>query len=148
MWLVAHDRCWTEDRLDKRGLPHPERCPLCDQGEEDIHHLLVGCVFAKQFWFQLLQYTGLAALAPEPSDISFDEWWAKVEPMVSGDNRAGLNSLIILGGWTIWKHRNACVFKGASPNVAAALNLAKVEAQMWGVAGAKGLSQLTVRGVG
>jgi hypothetical protein len=60
--------------------------------------------------------------------------------MVLGDNRADLNSLIILGVWTIWKHWNACVFKGGCPNVVVALNLAKVEAQLWGMAGAKGLS--------
>jgi len=28
MWLVAHDWCWTADRLARRGLPHPEQCPL------------------------------------------------------------------------------------------------------------------------
>jgi hypothetical protein len=26
--LVAHDRCWTADRLAKRGLPHPQFCTL------------------------------------------------------------------------------------------------------------------------
>jgi hypothetical protein len=26
MWLVAHNRCWTADRLAKRGLPHHDRC--------------------------------------------------------------------------------------------------------------------------
>ena len=26
MWLVAHNRCWTADRLARRGLPHPDRC--------------------------------------------------------------------------------------------------------------------------
>jgi len=31
MWLVAHDRCWTADRLATKGLPHPEHCLLCDQ---------------------------------------------------------------------------------------------------------------------
>jgi hypothetical protein len=30
MWIVAHDRCWTADRLARRGLPHPESCPMCD----------------------------------------------------------------------------------------------------------------------
>jgi hypothetical protein len=49
MWLVAHQRCWTADRLAKRGLPHPDCCPLCDQEEENIQHLLVGCVFARDF---------------------------------------------------------------------------------------------------
>jgi hypothetical protein len=42
MWLVAHDRCWIADRLTRRNLPHPDKCPLCDQ-EETINHLLVSC---------------------------------------------------------------------------------------------------------
>ena len=53
MWLVAHDWCWTADRLARRGLPHPEQCLLCDQEEEAINHLLVSCVFTRQFWFFL-----------------------------------------------------------------------------------------------
>jgi len=101
MWLVAHRRCWTADRLARRNLPHPARCPLCDQVEEDIQHLLVGCVFARQFWFDLLRQVGLAVLAPQPCDTSFDEWWSKADQSVTGDMRKGLNSLIILGSWTI-----------------------------------------------
>jgi hypothetical protein len=49
MWLVAHNRCWTADRLARRGLPHPDRCLLCDQEKENIQHLLIGCLFARQF---------------------------------------------------------------------------------------------------
>jgi hypothetical protein len=33
----------------------------------------------------------------------------------------GLNSLVILGAWSIWRHRNDCVFNGATPNVNLAL---------------------------
>jgi hypothetical protein len=46
LWLVAHNRCWTADRLQKRGLNHPPRCPLCDQEPETINHLLVSCTFS------------------------------------------------------------------------------------------------------
>jgi hypothetical protein len=113
MWLVAHQRCWTADWLAKRGLPHPDFCPLCDQEEENIQHLLVGCVFAREFWFQLLQFVGLAALAPQPSD-SFADWWEKVEGLVCDELRAGLNSLVILSSWTIWKLRNDCLQWGFS----------------------------------
>jgi hypothetical protein len=28
LWLVANKRCWTADRLAKRGLDHPARCLL------------------------------------------------------------------------------------------------------------------------
>ena len=148
MWLVAHRRCWTADRLARRNLPHPAHCPLCDQVEEDIQHLLVGCVFARQFWFDLLRQVGLAVLAPQPCDTSFDEWWSKADQSVTGDMRKGLNSLIILGSWTIWRHRNDCVFNGATPSIAAALVMAKDEAHLWSMSGAKGLSLLTTMGVG
>jgi hypothetical protein len=121
---------------------------LCDQEEENIQHLLVGCVFARDFWFHLLHFVGLAAVAPQPTDSSFSVWWEKVEKQVCDELRPGLNSLIILGCWTIWKHRNDCIFNGASPRVATALALAKDEAQMWSSAGAKGLSLLTIREVG
>ena len=62
MWLVAHNRCWTADRLAKRGLPHPERCPLCDQAEETISRLLVGVVFARQVWASIFQLLGIVQL--------------------------------------------------------------------------------------
>jgi hypothetical protein len=50
IWLVEHDRCWTADRLARRGLDCLEQCPLCDQQPETINHLLASCVFARQFW--------------------------------------------------------------------------------------------------
>ena len=50
--------------------------------------------------------------------------------------RKGLNSLIILGAWTLWNHRNKCVFDGASPNLGRALLLTGEELQSWGLAGA------------
>ena len=28
MWLVAHNPCWTADRLARRGLPHPDRVTM------------------------------------------------------------------------------------------------------------------------
>ena len=32
-WTAIRDRCWTSDRLARRGLPHQDKCPLCDQEE-------------------------------------------------------------------------------------------------------------------
>ncbi|GJN07886.1 hypothetical protein PR202_ga25756 [Eleusine coracana subsp. coracana] len=36
LWLVVRNRCWTADRLQRRGLPHPTACVLCDQEAEDV----------------------------------------------------------------------------------------------------------------
>ena len=70
----------------------------------------------------------------------------KAEAAVDGDRRKGLNTLITLGAWTIWRHRNDCVFNGATPRLDTALLLAKEEAELWCLAGAKGLSLLTAKG--
>jgi len=94
----------------------------------------------------LFQRFGLTALAPQPQDICFDDWWEKVEASVAGDLRQGLNSLVILGAWSIWRHRNNCVFNRASPSVAAAIALAFEEAHLWSLAGARGLTLLAIQG--
>lgn len=36
VWLACQDRCWTGERLARRGLQHPPRCPLCDQSTETM----------------------------------------------------------------------------------------------------------------
>jgi hypothetical protein len=144
MWLVAHNKCWTADRLAHCGLPHPEYCPLCDQDEETIDHLLVHCVFAREFWFNLFRQVGLQILSPQPTELSFHAWWEKASSSTTkGLLRQGVNSLIILRAWTIWNHRNGCVFDGAAPNLAGAMILAGEERCLWSMAGARGLSFLT-----
>jgi hypothetical protein len=71
-----------------------------------------------------------------------------VDARVSVEERKGINPLIILGAWSIWKHRNSCVFNGVSPSAAAVLNLARDEAHLWSLAGAKGLAFLSIREAG
>jgi hypothetical protein len=143
IWLVEHDRCWTADKLAKRGLDHPEHCPLCDQQPETISHLLVSCVFARQVWAGLLQPVGLVTLVPQPTEASFESWWRASSLQVQDEQqRKGFNSLVVLGAWVIWKHRNRCVFDGLAPCVSAALPAAREQALIWTVAGARCLSLL------
>jgi hypothetical protein len=116
---------------------------LCDQEEETIHQLLVTCVFARQFWPDLWQRVSLPGLSPEPSKISFDEWWGRVISSAPSTIKRELNSLFLLGAWTLWRHRNDCVFNGVSPRLSTALAMAREEAWAWCMAGARGLSLLT-----
>jgi hypothetical protein len=55
-------------------------------------------------------------------------------------SQAGLNSIVILGAWCLWKHRNDCVFNGMSPNLSAALAMDGNDIMLWELAGANGLS--------
>ena len=115
IWLAIRNRCWTADRLQKRGLPHPALCPLCDQEGETAQHILTSCVFARQFWSSILQSLNLSSLVPNRRAKSFAEWWRISWRKVPKQNRKGFNSLVILGAWILWKHRNSCVFDGSDP---------------------------------
>jgi hypothetical protein len=59
---------------------------------------------------------------------------------LSTDARRGFNTLVVLGAWTIWKTRNDAVFNGVAPKDDRALLLAREQAELWMLAGAKGLS--------
>jgi hypothetical protein len=148
MWLVACKRCWTADRLARRKIPHPESCPICDQVEESIDHLLVACVFSRQFWFTMLQQVDLHMLALQLNDHFFDSWWERTSEAASGLKKEGINSLIILGSWTLWNHRNRCVFVGEAPSMTRALMLVAEDHKIWSLAGARGLNLLTAPGLG
>ena len=137
MWLAIRNRCWTADRLQKRGLPHPERCPPCDQEEETAQHIHTSYVFARQYWYAVLQPLNMVRLTPTRS-VAFADWWMRAEKKLL----KGFHTYCILGAWTLWKHRNACVFGGASPDLQAAIQAFKDEANLWKFAGAKGLSSL------
>ena len=52
----------------------------------------------------------------------------------------GFNTLVVLGAWTIWRTRNDVVFDRIAPSVDRALLLGRDEAELWMLAGAKGLS--------
>jgi hypothetical protein len=145
IWLVFHNRVWTADRLAKRNLPHPDACPLCDQEDETINHLLVGCVFARQVWSLVLQQLRLLQLAPQPSVTCFSGWWKRSIAAVPKEARKGLNTLIILVAWEIWKHRNTCVFDNKRPSVQEVITAISLEGGLWCSAGASKLQELVVR---
>ena len=63
--------------LQKRGLPHPDHCLLCDQEQETVQHILPAFVFARQFWFAILQSLNLVALVPNRRTTSLMDWWKK-----------------------------------------------------------------------
>jgi hypothetical protein len=96
-------------------------------------------VFAREFWFVLLRKVGLQASSPQQDEPSFDEWWAKAESRMDDSHKKELNSLIILGAWTIWNDRNRCIFY-STPNLAGALLLASEEQRYWSLAKAQGSS--------
>ena len=71
------------------------------------------------------------------------QWWKGYNDQLQQIAKKGFNSLIILVLWSIWNHRNRCVFDGLSPNLETAIRRAKEERELWELAGAKSLALLT-----
>ncbi|GJN34915.1 hypothetical protein PR202_gb23624 [Eleusine coracana subsp. coracana] len=144
LWLAIRNRCWTTDRLARRNLLHPAECPLCDQEDETVQHLLTSCVFARQFWFKLLEPLGLQDRISSTNTGSFTDWWRKTIKKVPKNKRKGANTLIILAAWYLWKHRNACVFEGARSNINVLLREFNDEHHLWCLERARGLCTLMI----
>jgi hypothetical protein len=85
--------------------------------------------------------------SPQPSKTSFFDWWNRAATLVDQPLKKGLNSLIILGAWTLWRHHNDCVFNAASPRLSAVMAMAREEAWKWRLAGANGVTLLVNQAV-
>ncbi|XP_074301438.1 uncharacterized protein LOC141632827 [Silene latifolia] len=48
IWLVAHQRLLTQDRLMRMQIAARNRCLLCDADEENIEHLFFQCSYSKR----------------------------------------------------------------------------------------------------
>jgi hypothetical protein len=79
-------------------------------------------------------------------------WWEKLKRWNGGAEavsscrglpKKGLNSLITLGLWTLWNHKNGCVFDRAMPSLEGAIRRAEEEIIIWNFAGAKHLALIT-----
>lgn len=131
-WLALRNRCWTSDRLARRGLPHQDACPLCDQHEESIQHLLLGCVFAKQVWLWMGRITDRHEFAPQNGE-SLGKWCSRQDRTTV--DRKVTRAKCLLGMWMLWKHRNDVVFNGATPSLAATMHKIREEGRLWAKAG-------------
>ena len=96
--------------------------------------------FSRQVWFIVLQGFGLQDLAPQVVELSFDDWLANISKRVSGQGQKGLNSIIILGAWSLWNHRNHCVFDGINPSLSSIISVINEKLLQWSFAGARGVS--------
>lgn len=72
-WLALKNRCWTSDRLARRGLPHHSACPLCDQEPETLNHVPLTCVFVRTVWAAVGEALGKLAWEPSHED-ELGEW--------------------------------------------------------------------------
>ena len=144
-WLVTQNRIWTADRLQQRGWPNCDRCPLCNQVQESAAHLLFKCRFSTRVWNEVFAWLGLNI--PTTPWLQFNtvkSWWDALLTNNSQPTKA-LSSLLLLVGWELWKERNARVFRNKAAPLAIIMRCIKEEVSIWAIAGAKHLRSVMPR---
>ncbi|XP_044456570.1 uncharacterized protein [Triticum aestivum] len=132
-WLVRLDRCWMADRLARRGLQHPTRCPLCDQAPRPCTTSSSPAPSPGRSGTRCCT-SSVSCVSPN-SESSLSDWWQMARQFTPKPMRKGIASATLLVPWMIWKHRNDCVFNRGRPSANDLLTKIKDEAALWARAG-------------
>jgi hypothetical protein len=84
------------------------------------------CVFAKEVWLAVEQWTDHLVQIPNPG-VGLLQWWNRTTKSQPNDRRPWLISLLIYPVWNIWKERNRRIFEGKSTPAYEVLRLIKEE---------------------
>ena len=129
--LATRNRCWTSNRLARRGLPHQAACPLCDQHEESINHLLLHCIHAREVWAKILPALGMGHAEPRMEE-SLMEWCTRNGLDRLPRRRAKtVRATCLLVMWELWKHRNGVMFDAKTPCPRAVPHKIASECVLW-----------------
>ena len=103
IWLIIHNRVWTADRLQRRGWPNCNLCPLCKQVQETAAHLLFQCRFTVRVWTEIKTWLGLHDIDPSDWRLvpSVEVCWDMVAHK-RGHSRMVRSTLMMLVAWEIW----------------------------------------------
>jgi hypothetical protein len=129
-WLALRNRCWTAERLARRGLPTHALCPLCDSAIETMDHLSLQCPYAIQVWMPACQRLQLGVLPPTPQS-TLATWWPAAVANLPGRDSKHANSFIMLTIRFLWLERNARVFDGARATAVSVLSGVLDEWALW-----------------
>lgn len=141
VWLAIRQRIWTADRRQRCGLQDSAECILCDQEMESPVHLFVNCSYSKQVWHIILSAVHLSA-PPTPA-IDILDWWLELRHGHNGLKQRGIDSMVQLILWCLWKERNTRVFEGAAGrSVSDMVHHIWSEGLTWISAGAKWMATL------
>ena len=135
MWLFIHRRVWIADRLQRRGLPQPDRCSFCGTVGENAQHLFMGCAVVNIIWGQILSWANLRKAMPSVQD-NLREWWVHTRGSFTGATRRKLDTVIVLVAWKVWRERNRRVFDKILKPTNVLIEHIKNEAKQWNLASA------------
>lgn len=124
MWLVLHERLPTLEELRHRGIQLNSNCTWCNNGVEDIDHLLWNCTLAKLCWKVLEQWFEIRVT----NIRNTRDFFLSASKIKDGE---GLQTCISATMWTIWLTRNKLLFNNTRSTTRAIEGAIKSLAWEW-----------------
>lgn len=130
-WLAWKNRIKSAVFLQILGILGPSAstsCSFCNSALESAQHILLHCPFSWSIWSHVLFEWRLQWCIPD-SVADVLNWWMGVKFKSPLRNFWRAIPLVVL--WSLWKHRNECVFTNASPNPDKLWDLIKFRLAFW-----------------
>lgn len=110
VWLAAQHRFGTSDHCARHRLQdQPPLCYTCLQEKDNVEHIPVQCVYAREVWHYCLDELWLNVQCPTTQDTLIPRW-LHARTNFSKAKKRGFDSLVIATAWSLWKQKNARVF--------------------------------------
>ncbi|CAL5330043.1 unnamed protein product [Camellia sinensis] len=103
-------------------------CVFCQNEIETVDHILLFCPFVWRLWSNIVKWWGLQWVL-SGSVNGLLQWWFGCKMKKLEKKIWAVIPLAIL--WSIWKHRNDCVFSDIQPNWEELCDIVKVRVAMW-----------------
>ena len=129
-WLALHGKICSKQKLAIMNIiPLSDvLCPLCNDLPENSDHLLLHCSFTRTVWMWWLNIWNLSWVFPHQLSEAFDQWICfNGNPFF----RKIWNAIFSIVIWTIWKERNARIFRNVSCSISQLQELVLVRLLWW-----------------
>jgi len=126
LWQLCHNSLPTRGTLLRRGLQLDPTCPACLHDIEDTDHIFLHCPMVRQTWDLAAMHHWLPILPAFSSDLSIRDHLHDL-----ANQKSPHLARIALLLWSIWKSRNALIFKHENPNAMGTLLRAKRSWAEW-----------------
>ncbi|XP_019246508.1 PREDICTED: uncharacterized protein LOC109226167 [Nicotiana attenuata] len=106
--LAIQNRLLTRSRLHAWGITDEKSCPICNEAEESIEHLMFKCRTTGEIWSKILRWQGISRA---PMEWQREIQWA--ENNATGSNAAAQVYRLALACavYHIWNERNNRIFQ-------------------------------------
>ena len=112
-WLALQGKINTKSKLVRIGIISSDDilCVMCNESPEDHNHLLLHCPFAWRLWSWWLMLWNVCWVPPKSLLEAFEQWHSCSKGAFLKKIWIASFHIVI---WTIWKERNARIFRDVS----------------------------------